>query len=130
MRITVEEFKKQATPHAQSQRIHELFLKQCKEAGLPEPETEHQFAKPRKWRFDFAFIVETQLLLVTLRNRIAVEIEGGLYVKGGHSRGAAYEKNLEKYNEATIRGWQLYRFSTGQVKDGTAIAFMKKVFGK
>lgn len=121
-KISVEEYKKQTNAHSQSRAIHALFIKQCKEAGLPEPQTELQFAKPRKWRFDFYWNRSFHWV------RIAVEIEGGLYIKGGHSRGAAYEKNLQKYNEATLRGWRLFRFSVGQVKNGTAIAFMKRIF--
>ena len=81
-------------------------------------EREYVFAEPRKWRFDFAW---PQLL-------IAVEVEGGSWSGGSHTRGQRFEQDVEKYNEATLRGWRLFRFTSDQVNDGRAIAFMRRVF--
>ena len=77
---------------------------------------EVRFAKPRKWRFDF----------ILLMRGVAVEVDGGLWVQGRHSRGAGMEKDFEKLNEAAILGWHVLRFSTEMVKDGTAIATIKR----
>jgi hypothetical protein len=63
--------------------------------GLPEPECEYRFARPRQWRFDFAW---PALLL-------AVEVEGGSWNGGRHTSGAGFAADCEKYNEATLRGW-------------------------
>jgi hypothetical protein len=52
---------------------------------------------------------------------IAVEIEGGLFTAGRHVRGAAVEKDFEKYNAAAKLGWRVLRYSTKMVTDGTAI---------
>jgi very-short-patch-repair endonuclease len=76
---------------------------------LPLPVPEHRFSD-RRWRFDFAYP----------SIKLAIEIEGGLYTGGRHTRGAGYEKDLEKYNSATLLGWRLLRFSTGQIKSGYA----------
>lgn len=72
-----------------------------KSEGLPEPLVEHQFAKDigRKWRFDFAFIIPTSGV------KAALEVQGGLFVRGGHNRGAYMLKEHEKRNEAACRGW-------------------------
>lgn len=77
------------------------------------PEREHRFHPVRRWRFDFAF---PDL-------RIAVEVEGGIYLPGGgrHNRGAGMEKDLEKYGEAQLLGWTVYRCSSGMVKSGAAV---------
>ncbi len=75
------------------------------------PEREHRFHPKRRWRFDFAF--PGQML--------AVEVEGGLYTNGRHTRGAGYEADLEKYGEAMRMGWSVYRCSPGMVKAGKAI---------
>jgi very-short-patch-repair endonuclease len=73
---------------------------------------EYVFAPPRKWRFDFAFVDE----------KLAVEIEGGIWIKGAHNRGAHFESDTEKYNEAAILGWRVLRVSTEQVtKTGQAL---------
>lgn len=74
----------------------------------------------RKWRFDY---------LLTDGNfwwtgQPAIEIEGGVYSRGRHVRGTGYEKDLEKYNHATLLGFRVLRFSTGQVLSGYAKAFL------
>ena len=62
-----------------------------------------------------------------LGSHIAVEIEGGIWVKGAHTRGKHFESDCEKYNEAQKLGWQVYRFTPDMVNDGRAVAFMKEV---
>lgn len=82
-------------------RIHSLF-----------PEREFYFAKPRMFRFDFAFP----------DRKLAVEIEGGtFYGKSRHGSGPGYEKDCEKYNLAVKLGWRVLRYTTEMVKTGTAI---------
>lgn len=88
----------------------EAFALHCRVEGLS-PEREYEFAAGRKWRFDFAF----------LDRKLAVEIEGGLFSAGRHVRGAAVEKDFEKYNRAALLGWRVLRYSTKMVTDGIAI---------
>lgn len=84
--------------------------------GLPTPEREYVFHHARKWRFDFAWP----------RLRIAVEVEGGSWVAGRHNRGAAFEQDAIKYNEAALDGWTLLRVTPAMVDDGRAIAFIER----
>ena len=86
-----------------------VLLFQLKAIGLPTPVTEHRFTA-RLWRFDLAYP----------DIKLGIEIEGGLYTGGRHTRGKGYEGDLEKYNTATLEGWHLLRFSTGQVTSGYA----------
>ena len=83
--------------------------------------TEHKFHPERRWRADFAH-PETSLL---------VECEGGIHVGGRHVRGMGYERDLEKYNAATLLGWRVLRFSTSQINAGEAAdtveAFLRAV---
>ena len=88
----------------------EAFALHCRAERL-QVEREYCFHSERKWRFDFAFPSE----------KIAVEIEGGVFKYGGHSRGKGYEKDCEKYNSAVIMGWRVLRYSTDMVLAGTAI---------
>ena len=81
------------------------------------PIAEFIFHPTRKWRFDFAFVTE----------KLAVEIEGGIYSGGRHTRGDGFEKDCEKYNEAVLLGWKILRFSTQSVKSGCAIQMTKLV---
>ena len=55
--------------------------------------------KVRKWRFDIAWP----------EYKIAVEVEGGVYTSGRHTRGVGYEMDLRKYNAAALCGWLVFR---------------------
>ena len=72
---------------------------------------EFQFHTSRKWRADF-HIKNTKLL---------IEVEGGIWSGGRHTRGKGYLGDMEKYNAATMMGFQVLRFSTEQVTSGFAI---------
>jgi len=64
-------------------------------------EVEYKFHPKRRWRFDFAFPLI----------KIAVEIEGGVWSGGRHTRGAGFIKDMEKYNAAVLLGWRVLRYS-------------------
>jgi len=46
--------------------------------------------------------------------KIAVEIEGGIYTGTGHAKTGRYLSDMEKYNDAQLRGWIVLRYATGQ----------------
>jgi hypothetical protein len=83
-----------------------------------------RFHPIRRWRFDFALGYEPlhprMGVSKTLeRLKLAIEVEGGQFT-GGHKRGKAADSDTEKFNEATLRGWRVLRFTTGQVERGEA----------
>lgn len=92
--------------------LEELFAQQLLYSDLPQPEREVSFAKPRRWRFDFAWP----------RYLVAVEVEGATWARGRHTRGSGFEADAEKYAEAAIRGWIVIRATGDMVKDGRALA--------
>jgi hypothetical protein len=71
----------------------------------------------RRWCFDFAW---PDL-------RVAVEIEGGGWVAGRHTRGPGFEADCEKYAEAATRGWTVLRVTPSQVRAGRALAWAEAV---
>ena len=82
-------------------------------------EREFKFHPKRKWRADF-HLVEKMIL---------VEVEGGIWSGGRHTRGKGYLGDMEKYNAATVMGYRVIRFSTEQVKSGLAIQQIEKMVG-
>jgi len=76
--------------------------------GLPEPITEHRFHATRKWRFDFAW---PDLM-------VAVEVEGGVWVGGRHTRGKGFIADIEKYNHAAAAGWCVLRCQPSTLTSG------------
>lgn len=90
-----------------------VFTAHLQHEGI-EFEQEYKFHPKRKWRADFA-----------LKNyKILVEIEGGVYTNGRHTRGSGFVKDCEKYNNAVMLGWKVLRFPTHEVMDNTAIEFL------
>ncbi len=87
-----------------------LFVAVCKAHGLPAPTPEYRFAPPRRWRFDWAFI----------EPKLAVEIQGGTFSGGRHTRGGALRKEYEKLNAAACLGWRVLMLLPEQVKSGAA----------
>jgi len=85
-------------------------------------EKEVGFAPPRRWKADFMFSHNGK--------KIAVEIEGGVYSNGRHTRGAGFEKDIEKYNAYTLLGIYLLRFTTAQIEKEPAkcVDTIKKCF--
>lgn len=85
-------------------------------AGLAQPQREVVFAPPRRWRFDFAW---PDL-------KVAVEVEGGIWIRGGHSRGVGMGRDAAKYNEAALLGWMLIRVTGVTIADGSALAWIER----
>ena len=92
------------------------LLLQIRGLGLSKPIEEFRFHPKRRWRFDLAWP----------DRKLAVEIEGGVYSHGRHTRGKGFTRDCAKYNEAVILGWRVLRVTTGMVNDGTALTFIER----
>jgi very-short-patch-repair endonuclease len=90
---------------------------QFKVAQVPEPVTEYKFHPSRRWRFDYAWPEKS----------LALEVDGGGFVGGRHSRGTGIEKDCEKFNEAAVLGWTVLRVTPRQVSDGRALAWVQEM---
>lgn len=100
-------------------KLEDLLAAQMMTAGLPLPIREARFHHVRQWRFDFAWPAR----------RLAVEVEGGEWVRGRHQRPKGFAKDTEKYNAAVALGWRVLRFTGGQVRSGRALATISEVMG-
>lgn len=77
----------------------------------PEIVTEHRFHPTRRWRFDLAIP----------EHRIAIEVEGGVWTRGRHTRGSGYLADLEKYNAAAALGWTVLRYDADTARKNPAM---------
>lgn len=68
---------------------------------------EHKFCEDRKFKFDYALPIE----------KIAIEYEGLMSEKSGHTTVTGYTSNCEKYNLATVLGWKVLRYTALNHKD-------------
>ena len=99
--------------------LENLFAMQLDSAGLTGYVREYAAIPGRKFRFDFAF----------LRERLLVEINGGTYNGGAHSRGVGLNRDYEKGNLAVVNNWRVLSFDTKQVKSGAALEVVEKLIG-
>ena len=97
-------------------QLEATFALQLRTSGLPEPQREHRFHPKRRWRFDFAW---PDVML-------AVEVEGGTWSKGRHTRGRGFAADCEKYNEAAMLGWKVLRFTGDMVNNWSALETVRE----
>lgn len=86
---------------------------------LPYATPEHKFHPTRRWRLDWAWVP----------NKIALEIDGGIWTYGRHTRAAGFLKDMEKMNEAALLGWLVIHVTPEEFKDGRAAALIDRAFG-
>jgi hypothetical protein len=85
--------------------------------GIREPVAEYRFHKTRKWRFDYAWP----------DFKVALEVEGGVWTGGRHTRGAGFLKDIEKYNAAGVAGWTVLRCTPDGLYTPTTVAMLREV---
>jgi very-short-patch-repair endonuclease len=108
-----------------------LLAVQLEQAGIPF-EREYPFAQAmsRKWRADF-FIdsdkMEGQPMYPAFG--LLIEIDGGGWVQGRHTRGSGFEKDAEKASAAAILGYRVIRCTPAQVNDGRALSWIRQALG-
>jgi very-short-patch-repair endonuclease len=78
---------------------------------------EYRFLIERKWRFDFAFP----------EIKLAVEVDGGQWIKGGHNTGTGKQRDCDKDEAALLDGWIVYRVTPSMVKSGRAVQTIDKL---
>jgi hypothetical protein len=85
---------------------------QCTAAKIPLPVQEYKFHPGRQWRNDFCWP----------DYKLAIEVEGATWLPtGGHSRGSAIVRDMEKYNQLALDGFLLLRYTPKMINDGTMI---------
>ena len=90
--------------------------KLCEIAGLPVPVAEFRFHPARKWRFDFAWV----------EHKLALDVDGGVFIQGRHSRGLGMERDHEKMAEALCLGWRVLRVTPRQIRSGQALDWLTR----
>ncbi len=82
-------------------------------------EREYRFSAARRFRFDFAFILE----------RISIEVDGGTFIQGRHQRPEGFTRDCEKGNLAILEGWRVLHFVPAMIESGEAIRVIEAAIG-
>jgi len=96
-----------------------ILVSQIRAFGLPTPEAEVKFHPVRKWRAD---------LLWREPRKLIVEVEGGVFVGGRHSRGLGLEADAVKYAEALCLGYPVLRVTPRHIRQGQAVEWIQRFF--
>ena len=97
--------------------LEDVFAAQLDAVGLDGYVREYQAIPGRRFRFDFCWVKE----------RLAVEIQGGTYSRGAHARPLGIKRDYEKGNLAIKYGWRVLQFDADMVKSGQALDFTEKM---
>lgn len=85
------------TVAAKAPAIPPLFRAALRASGLPIPTPEFAFAEGRKFRWDYAWVPQ----------KVALEQQGGIWVRGAHGRGTGIVRDIEKFSLGAALGWRL-----------------------
>jgi very-short-patch-repair endonuclease len=87
-------------------------------AGIAGYRRNARFVPDRRFEADFYFPAL----------RLAVEVDGGVWLgrRGGHTSGVGYSSDRKRDQMALAHGIITLRFTSQQIKDGQAIAYLKE----
>lgn len=107
---------------------------QIRALRLPDPQREYRFcveavgagagirrrlkeAGLKDWRLDFYWVDQ----------KLAVEVEGGGWTEGRHTRGSGFAEDLRKYHVAMGMGITVYRCDGALVRSGDAVELIGRL---
>lgn len=87
--------------------LEQTFVWLLKAHNLSLPEREVRLNPERRWRYDF----------VWKKEKLIIELEGGVWQMAGHQHPLNFIANCEKYNWAVVNGYKLLRYTTANLND-------------
>lgn len=101
---------------AQAAERRQSFYRVLDAAKLPLPSHEWPFHADRRWRFDYAWLAD----------KVALEVEGGVWTNGRHTRGSGFLKDVEKYNAAATLGWRVLRVTPDKLTSAGTVETIRR----
>lgn len=84
----------------------------------PDAVAEFKFHPVRRWRSDWAIPSA----------KILIEVDGGVWAGGRHTRGAGFVADQTKHNAAAILGYFVLRFVPGDIRTGLLFSTVREVY--
>lgn len=112
---------KKVSVKAESERLVLALLYQFELVGLSRLfQREYKFHPERRWRLD----------LYSAEHRLGVELHGGIYSAGRHTRGDGFTADREKMNAALELGIRVLEYTPKEISDGSALAQIERIIGR
>ncbi|PRY10305.1 hypothetical protein CLV24_11433 [Pontibacter ummariensis] len=112
--------KKSEADRQLEEALQQHRIKELNKATGEEVVAEHRFHPEREWRFDFYLP----------QSRVAIEVEGGVWTQGRHTRGKGYIGDMEKYNSAQTMGIKVLRFTPDQLLKPKALKVIRQALNQ
>lgn len=107
---------KKTAQKSRKQPKTDIFTSICKSDLKIEVVKEYKFHPTRKWRYDYA----------VPEYKIALEVEGGVWTKGRHTRPQGFLGDIEKYNAGTLLGWRIFRVTPDELYSNKTLNLLKQ----
>lgn len=88
----------------------------CSWEKLPPPVREFRAIPGRRFRWDLAWP----------DRRLLMEVDGGGFISGRHSRGKGMESDAEKQSLAVVAGYRVLRCTPRHIEDGSAVRWIRE----
>lgn len=86
---------------------------------------EYKAIEGRRFKWDFCFPKDSWMIgLPTCP--ILLEVQGAIWVKGGHSTGTGITRDAEKLNLATLTGFKSLIVTKEHIKSGQALKWVQE----
>lgn len=104
-------------PNGVPESLEELKLVgRIQRHGLPTPTLQVALIPGRRFRWDVVFPEQ----------KVAVELQGGVFANGRHTRGAGFESDCEKAALGQIAGYICLSLTPGMVESGLALTLIEQ----
>ena len=100
--------------------LEDTLAFQLRLAGLPIPLREFKAIPSRRFKWDFAWLCKPGEF------GLLVEVQGGIWQKGGHSTGKGITRDAEKLNLATLAGYRSLIVTAEHIKSGQALKWIQQ----
>lgn len=87
--------------------------------GLPPVEPEYRILPDRRFRWDWAWPAQ----------RVAIETQGGVWVRGAHGRGTGIVRDYEKMNLAQLAGWRVLQVQPKDLMTTQTATWLRQLLG-
>jgi len=105
-------------PGVDSELEYMLFARLVR-AGLPTGVGQHPVVTGRQFRFDRAWP----------EHMVAVEVQGGVWTNGAHSRGSGVQRDCLKLSMAAAVGWRVLPVTREMIESGSAVELIAQALG-
>ena len=91
------------------------FVMLCEQHHVLTPVREWRVCSTRRWAWDFAWP----------EHKVALEVNGGIWIRGKHSRGKGQVNDFEKWSMGALLGWRVLHTTPDRLETSKTLALVR-----